>query len=186
VNIDRLAERFRGHLRLAGVRRAALFERSASRRQIRIHDLRATFITLALANGRTEAWVQDRTGHRSSMMINVYRRAARSAAELGLGDLAPLDVALPDLANGAEKAQAVASAPDSSPGTPEIPAVSDQSRALTPILPPLGSGAARLEGSSPSSCTRAELLRFGSRPARRSASGEPSQDPGVRIVAHVR
>lgn len=82
VNIDRLAERFRGHLRKAGITRPALFERTAHRWQIRIHDLRATFITLALANGRTEAWVQDRTGHRSSMMINVYRRAARTAAEL--------------------------------------------------------------------------------------------------------
>ena len=59
---------------------------------------RATFITLTLANRRTEAWVQDRTGHKSSLMLNLYRRAARTAAELGLGDLLPLDTAIPELA----------------------------------------------------------------------------------------
>src|SRR5262249_34714494 len=33
-----------------------------------------------------------------SQMINRYRRAARTAAELGLGELLPLDVAIPELA----------------------------------------------------------------------------------------
>ncbi len=61
---------------------------------IRVHDLRGTFVTLALASGKTETWVADRTGHKSSIMINRYRRAARSASELGLGLLAPLDTAL--------------------------------------------------------------------------------------------
>jgi len=61
---DRVAETFRAHLRLAGVKRAELFENNDNRRQIRVHDLRATFITLALANNRTETWVQDRTGHK--------------------------------------------------------------------------------------------------------------------------
>ena len=41
--------------------------------------------------------VQDRTGHTSSSMINLYRRTARTAAELGLGELLPLDVAIPEL-----------------------------------------------------------------------------------------
>ena len=45
---------------------------------------------LALAIGRSEAWVADRTGHKSSVKINRYRRAARTAAELGLGDMLPL------------------------------------------------------------------------------------------------
>lgn len=88
----------REHLRAAGVTRAELFERSDVRIPIRIHDLRATFITIALANGRTETWVADRTGHTSSQMINRYRRAARRVAELNLGELAPLDEAIPELA----------------------------------------------------------------------------------------
>lgn len=89
--------RFRAHLRAAGVDRAELFERSDARQPIRLHDLRATFITVSLANGRTETWVSDRTGHTSSVMINRYRRAARRVSELGLGDLLPLDQAIPEL-----------------------------------------------------------------------------------------
>src|SRR6185503_11180018 len=77
---DHLADQFREHLRAAGVSRAVLFENSAARMRIRLHDTRATFVTLALANGRTETWVADRTGHKSSLMINRYRRAARTAA----------------------------------------------------------------------------------------------------------
>jgi len=80
-----------------GVDRAELYETSKTRRQIRVHDLRATFVTLALATGRTETWVADRTGHKSSMMINRYRRAARTVEELGLGWLVPLDEAIPEI-----------------------------------------------------------------------------------------
>ncbi|WP_157907024.1 hypothetical protein [Sorangium cellulosum] len=58
--------------------------------QVRAHDTRSTFITVALANGRSETWVADRTGHRSSVMIQRTRRAARTFAELGLGELASL------------------------------------------------------------------------------------------------
>jgi len=87
---------FRAHLERAGVTRAELFEQSAQRMQIRVHDLRGTFVTINLANGRTETWIADRTGHRSSMMINRYRRAARQASELELGNLAPLNVAIPE------------------------------------------------------------------------------------------
>ncbi len=94
------AQLFRDHLEVAGITRPALFERNEHRRPIRIHDLRATFITVSLAMDRTEAWICDRTGHRSSQMVNTYRRAARTAAELGLGDLLPLDQCLPELANG--------------------------------------------------------------------------------------
>jgi integrase len=91
---DRAAELFREHLALAGLDRPELFRRSASRVPIRVHDLRGTFVTLALADGKSESWVADRTGHRSSQMINAYRRAARTAAELGLGSLKPLNEAL--------------------------------------------------------------------------------------------
>lgn len=94
-----LAETFRTHLERAGVKaeRPELFVRNASRQPIRVHDLRGTFVTLALANGRPESWVMARTGHRSSQMVNRYRRIATSFAELNLGELAPLDTALPEL-----------------------------------------------------------------------------------------
>ena len=92
-----LADNLRDDLRAAGVTRSALFERSETRRPLRVHDLRATFVTVSLANGKTETWVADRTGHRSSAMINRYRRAARTWAELSLGPLAPLDEAVVEL-----------------------------------------------------------------------------------------
>lgn len=88
------AKRYRAHLRAAGITREVLFERNETRQPVRLHDTRATFITVALANGKSEAWVQDRTGHRSSTMINRYRRAARTVSELGLGDFRRLDEAL--------------------------------------------------------------------------------------------
>jgi integrase len=99
TKIDRynLARVFRAHLALAGVEREALFETSEARKPVRAYDLRATFVTLSLANGKSEAWVAARTGHRSSDMINRYRRIAQSIAELSLGELRPLDQAIPEL-----------------------------------------------------------------------------------------
>lgn len=87
----RAAETYREHLQIAGITRTILFERSRSRQPIRLHDTRATFITVSLANGKSETWVQDRTGHRSSTMINRYRRVARTVAELGLGGFVRMD-----------------------------------------------------------------------------------------------
>lgn len=91
---DMQAPRLREHLRLAGVTREALFERSDASMPVRVHDLRATFVTTSLATGKTETWVMDRTGHKSSTMIARYRRAARLHAELRLGTLRPLDEAI--------------------------------------------------------------------------------------------
>ncbi|WP_437968071.1 tyrosine-type recombinase/integrase [Sorangium sp. So ce260] len=92
------AERFRFHLRRAGIARPELFETTEARLNIRLHDTRATFITIKLANDRTETWISDRTGHKSSGQIHHYKRAARKVAELRLGDFAPLDEAIPELA----------------------------------------------------------------------------------------
>lgn len=97
VGVEHLADTLRGHLaRVEGIR-PKLLENGPNRRRLRAHDLRATFVTLALATGKTETWVADRTGHKSSNMINRYRRAARTVAELNLGWLAPLDEAIPEL-----------------------------------------------------------------------------------------
>jgi hypothetical protein len=85
--------------------RPELHERTAFRRPIRIHDLRATFIALALASGRSETWVQDRTGHTTSLMLSKYRRQSRNASELGLGGLQPLNDALPELRGGQKGGQ---------------------------------------------------------------------------------
>jgi integrase len=161
VGVEHLANTFRGHLDGVPGIRAQLFSKGANRSPIRIHDLRATFVTLALATGRTETWVADRTGHKSSAMINRYRRAARTAAELNLGWLSPLDEVIPELAG---------KVPESSPELPKEPETTrapladvedfDRSRLLALVQTLLGSGTARCGGSIPSSCTTSESLSF--------------------------
>jgi integrase len=89
-----MAEVLRARLKQAGVERMELHNATAERIALRVHDLRGSFVTVALANGRSESWVSDRTGHRSSQMLARYKRAARTADELKLGDWTPLDVAL--------------------------------------------------------------------------------------------
>jgi len=97
VDKRKLAGSLRADLQTAGVERAALFAKSEQRIPLRVHDLRASFVTLALADGRSEAWVTDRTGHRSSSMVANYKRQVRTAAELNLGWFAPLDASIPEL-----------------------------------------------------------------------------------------
>lgn len=110
-----LAGDFRGHLRAAGVSRADLYEDSAARRPIRLHDLRATFVTVALATGRSEAWVSGRTGHRSSGQISAYRRLAQTFADVGAGDFVNMATAIPELAAAANTAANTAAEPGAAP-----------------------------------------------------------------------
>lgn len=102
VNVEHLAAQLRAYLQRAGVTRASLFEHSDERMRLRAHDLRSTFVTLSLANGRTETWVIDRTGHTSSDMVNRYRRQARTVAELGIGLPLPMHKVIPELSNNVE------------------------------------------------------------------------------------
>jgi integrase len=124
----KLAGLLRDHLTLIGLRweRPELFKTTAERQHIRVHDLRGSFVTIGLANGRSEAWIADRKGHRSSQMIARYKRTARTFAELGLGDLTPLNQAIPELADPASES-AVAQAVDHDVGhpwpTPASPAI---------------------------------------------------------------
>jgi integrase len=88
------AKVYREHLRAAGVERAELLEGSKTTTATGLHALRALFVTEALARGESEAWVSDRTGHKSSQMIATYKRRSRGFLEAKLAQLAPLDVAL--------------------------------------------------------------------------------------------
>ena len=96
--VDKLAHQLREDLKKAGVTRAKLFETSEHRMRLRAQDLRGTFVTLSLANGRSEHWVATRTGHQSTIMISRYKTEATTAEELSLGTLAPLHLAIPELA----------------------------------------------------------------------------------------
>jgi transcriptional regulator with XRE-family HTH domain len=106
------ATTFRENLELAGLTRPQLYELTDSRRHIVIHDLRATFVTVSLAEGKSEAWITDRTGHTSSSMLYRYKRTARTHQERALGSLTPLALAIPELA---KLAQAKSQAPTQTP-----------------------------------------------------------------------
>ena len=97
-----MADLLRAHLMEIGLvrERPELFTSTAERRRIRVHDLRGTFVTISLANGKSESWISDRTGHRSSQMISRYKRTARTFAELELGAVAPLHEAIAELSIG--------------------------------------------------------------------------------------
>ena len=97
LDVEHLAELLRADLRCAGVDREKLFHSTKNRLRLRAHDLRATFITIALANGRTWEWCQDRTGHGDSMKQR-YRRASATWIAQQQGDLAPLHLVIPELA----------------------------------------------------------------------------------------
>jgi integrase len=94
---EKLSRTLRSHLKASGVTRAELLTAGTNRGRMRVHDLRGTFVTLSLAAGKSESWVADRTGHTSSVMINRYKRNARTAAELGFRQLDPLWSAIPEL-----------------------------------------------------------------------------------------
>lgn len=96
--VGQLGRQLRALLVQAKVTRTELFVQSDKRQQIRAHDLRASFITVSLALGKSETWVADRTGHTSSVMINRYRRKARQVAQLNLGPFLPLHELIPELA----------------------------------------------------------------------------------------
>lgn len=101
VELAHTAQRFRTYLRWAGLSRRELFATTAERRPIRVHDLRASFVTLALAAGRgaptCELWIRDRTGHTTSKMMEQYRRWSRFALDNQQGWFTPLDRAIPEL-----------------------------------------------------------------------------------------
>ncbi len=85
-----LATRLRAGLTAAGVTRAELFASTEHTGKMRAHDLRATFVTVSLAEGRDDTWIRDRTAHKTLSMIDRYRRTARQFGELEIGSLVDL------------------------------------------------------------------------------------------------
>lgn len=95
LSVEHLAEQIRNDLRRVGISRTQLYEGCETRQRFRAHDLRATFVTIALATGKTETSVSDRTGHDGHSMIERYRRKART---WNLGELGRLSELIPELA----------------------------------------------------------------------------------------
>ncbi len=91
-----MADRIRDDLTNAGVARARLFDRGENTLAFGTHGFRHSFTTRSLANGKTDDWVRQRTGHTTDQLLT-YREAAKSLEELELGELAPLVEAIPEL-----------------------------------------------------------------------------------------
>jgi hypothetical protein len=104
VDFEHLADRVREHIAAAGLTRPELLQGSAKRRHFTAHCLRHSFVTRSLANGKTDDWVRSRTGHRSNELLR-YREVALSLTELELGEVLPLDEAIPELGVGQKVGQ---------------------------------------------------------------------------------
>ncbi len=89
-----LARAFRSWLKVAGVTREELHVTTEHTGALRAHDMRATFVTMSLAEGRSDTWIRDRTAHKSTSMVDRYRRHARQVAELQMGSLVDLSAAM--------------------------------------------------------------------------------------------
>lgn len=94
---QREARVLRDDLEAAKVKRATLFGGAGNVQQMRFHDLRATFVTWAMREGRGDGWISDRTGHLTPTMRQRYARAARTLADLNYEPFPNVSEAIPEL-----------------------------------------------------------------------------------------
>jgi hypothetical protein len=113
------SDELRAHLKSAGVERAALFARDATRRPIRLYDLRATGITWMAVRGDDPAKIMRRAGHADFKTTLGYIREAENLRETFGTVFPPLP---PELLGNASNGSAIgfAGVPPNSQGG-EIP-----------------------------------------------------------------
>jgi integrase len=89
-----LSTRLRQYLARAGVKRAELFKKGVTHKQMTFHDLRATGITWMAVRGDDPLRIKQRAGHKSFNTTEGYIREAENLHD-GFGDVFPeLPVAL--------------------------------------------------------------------------------------------
>jgi hypothetical protein len=104
VSDDGLPAQLRADLLLAGVNRAELFTTTTTSRQLCVHDLRASFVTVKLALGWHRDLIENYTGQESDSTIKRYKRVAETLKEAARRarskpeDFTPLADAIPELA----------------------------------------------------------------------------------------
>ncbi len=150
------ARDYRELLKRAGVRRAELH--ATGQRDsvaVRVHDLRALFVTVSIAQGKPDSWVRDRTAHKTITMLDRYRRQARMFEELNLGPLADLDEAIPELRDpvGDTSDEPPEGDPSGSIDTSIDRGNSSEAIPSHTSAQHLGSAAERYRGSTPLPCT---------------------------------
>lgn len=94
---EREGETLRADLLVADVKRQSLHERKANANPLRFHDLRATFVTWAIREGRGDGWISDRTGHLTPSMRTRYTRAARTLQDLNYLPFPDISKVIPEL-----------------------------------------------------------------------------------------
>jgi len=91
-------KRFTTDLKLAGVTRKSILVGGDGIDPLRVHDLRASFVTLSLRAGRDLKWIMTRTGHETLGVLQVYDRLVQDANEHHLPRwFAPMAQAIPEL-----------------------------------------------------------------------------------------
>lgn len=97
LTVGAVRKRFTRDLIAAGVTRRTLLQGADGIEPLRVHDLRATFITLALRMGRSLKWIMTRTGHEDFATLKVYDRLVEDANEHHLPAwLSPMAAAIPE------------------------------------------------------------------------------------------
>src|SRR6478736_80496 len=96
---EREARLLRDDLTAAKIERPTLFGKGGDNVQpMRFHDLRATFVTWAMREGKGDGWISDRTGHLTPEMRAWYARAARTLSDLDYKPFPDVASAIPELA----------------------------------------------------------------------------------------
>lgn len=101
-NVRKFPAWLRRDFKTAGITRRALFEETKESRPLEPHDRRATFVAVKLAIGWSDDMVKQRTGHKNSEQLKVYKRSVQAhkeavMARTELADFVPLHLAIPEL-----------------------------------------------------------------------------------------
>jgi integrase len=95
---EREARVLRDDLQAAKIDRPTLLGKGGDNVQaLRFHDLRATFVTWAMRDGKGDGWISDRTGHLTPEMRARYARAARTLSDLDYKPFPDIAKAIPEL-----------------------------------------------------------------------------------------
>jgi integrase len=81
---DKAAKHLRRYLRVAGLRRAALYQATAQCCPMTFHDLRACGITWAAIRGDASSAIRDRAGHQDVKQTDGYIRRASAVGAVGI------------------------------------------------------------------------------------------------------
>jgi hypothetical protein len=88
----------RQHCMLAGIDRPELYTTTKTSRQLVVHDLRASCVTVMAAMGYSDNEIMEITGHETAEELKKYKRDSDVLARIGAGDgFEPLFLAIPEL-----------------------------------------------------------------------------------------